>query len=138
MAEPDGAHVMVVNDTPEILELFEALLGDEGYRVTTDRFTIEMGEMLQRVRDLRPDLLILDFMIGREGMGWQFLQMVRMDRGTRRIPVIVCTGAVNQVREMEPHLDEMDVAVVLKPFDIDHLLSVIARRLEERGGPAGA
>jgi CheY-like chemotaxis protein len=129
-----GKHLLVVNDTPELLELFAALLGAEGYQVTTDRFTAEVGEVLQRVRDLQPDLLVLDFMIGREGLGWQLLQMLRMDRATRAIPVVVCTAAVAVVTDLKAHLDEMDVAVVLKPFDIDHLLAVIANRLRPAVG----
>ncbi len=131
-------HLFVVNDTPEILELFTTLLEAEGYRVTTDRFTIELGEMMRRIRDLQPDLLVLDFLIGGESQGWQLLQLVRMDRETRDIPVVVCTAAVGIVTELKPHLDEMGVAVVLKPFDIDHLLGVIAERLKPVGESAGA
>lgn len=134
----EGKHLFVVNDTPEILELFTTLLEAEGYRVTTDRFTIELGEMMQRIRDLHPDLLVLDFMIGRESQGWQLLQLVRMDRETRDIPAVVCTAAVAVVTDLQPHLDEMGVAVVLKPFDIDHLLGVIDERLRPIEEPAGS
>lgn len=54
-----------------------------------------------------------------------------MDRATRDIPVIVCTGAVRQVEEMQPHLAEMKVAVVLEPFDIDQLLGELATVLRQ-------
>jgi CheY-like chemotaxis protein len=50
-----------------------------------------------------------------------------MDRETRDIPIVVCTAAVEQVRELQTHLDEMGVATVLKPFDIDVLLEQIAK-----------
>jgi CheY-like chemotaxis protein len=123
----DQRHVLVINDTPEILDLFRDLLGDEGYRVTTDNFAAPFGQKLQEVKELRPDLIILDFIIGGEEFGWQFLQMLKMDRGTRNIPVIVCTAAVTQVRELQNHLDQMGVAVVLKPFDLDVLLAELDR-----------
>ena len=123
----DQRHILVINDTPEILDLFRDLLGDEGYRVTTDNFAAPFGQKLQEVKELRPDLIILDFIIGGEGFGWQFLQMLKMDRETRNIPVIVCTAAVTQVRELQNHLDQMGVAVVLKPFDIDVLLAELDR-----------
>ena len=93
MATPTDAepqHVFVINDTPEILEMFRALLREEGYRVTLDRFTVELAEMLARVKDGKPDLLILDYLFGREEQGWQFLQMLKMDRAARDIPVVVC------------------------------------------------
>jgi len=118
-------HIFVINDTIAILELFTALLEDEGYRVTTDGFTIEMVELLSRVKADRPDLLVLDFLIQDEGKGWQFLQMLKMDRDTRAIPVVVCTAAIKLVEDLQPHLDTMGVGVVLKPFDIDHLLEEI-------------
>jgi CheY-like chemotaxis protein len=118
-------HIFVINDTIAILELFTALLEDEGYRVTTDGFSIEMVELLRRVKADRPDLLVLDFLIQDEGKGWQFLQMLRMDRDTRDIPVVVCTAAVKLVEDLQTHLDAMGVGVVLKPFDIDNLLAEI-------------
>jgi CheY-like chemotaxis protein len=118
-------HIFVINDTIAILELFTALLEDEGYRVTTDGFSIEMVELLRRVKAERPDLLVLDFLIQDEGKGWQFLQMLRMDRETRDIPVVVCTAAVKLVEDLQTHLDAMGVGVVLKPFDIDNLLAEI-------------
>jgi CheY-like chemotaxis protein len=74
-------------------------------------------------------LIVLDFIVGDEGKGWQFLQMLKMDRATCDFPVIVCTAAAKLVAELQAHLDEMGVAVVLKPFDIDIILAEIARNL---------
>jgi CheY-like chemotaxis protein len=121
-------HIFVINDTVAILELFTALLEDEGYRVTTDMFSVEMMELLGRIEADRPDLLVLDFVIQDEGKGWQFLQLLKMDPNTRDIPVIVCTAAAKLVEELQTHLDNMGVAVVLKPFDIDHLLAQIDKK----------
>ena len=121
-------HIFVINDTVAILDLFTALLEDEGYRVTTDGFSVAMLELLGRVKADRPDLLVLDFVIQDEGKGWQFLQLLKMDPDTRDIPVIVCTAAAKLVEELQTHLDNMGVAVVLKPFDIDHLFTQINKK----------
>ena len=121
-------HILVINDTAAILELFVALLEDEGYRVTTDMFSVEMTVLLNRVKADRPDLLVLDFMIQDEGKGWQFLQLLKMDPETRDIPVIVCTAAARMVEDLQPHLDNMGVGVVLKPFDIENLLAQINKK----------
>jgi CheY-like chemotaxis protein len=131
--EPRPKHILVINDTVAILELFTALLEDEGFRVTTDGFSVEMGEMLERVKAEQPDLIILDLVVLDEGKGWQFLQLLKMNRTTRDIPVILCTAAAKLVEELQVHLDEMRVGVVLKPFDIDHLLLVIRRVWEAHG-----
>lgn len=120
-------HVFVINDTVAILELFRAILEDEGYQVTTDGFSIELVEMLERVKTSAPDLIILDFIILDEGKGWQFLQLLKMERATKAIPVIACTAAAKLVEELQMHLNAMGVVVVLKPFDIDHLLEEITK-----------
>ena len=129
-AKETSKHIFVINDTIAILELFRSLLDDEGYQVTTDGFSVELVEMLGRIKEVRPDLIVLDFVILDEGKGWQFLQLLKMDRETREIPVIVCTAAAKLVEELQTHLDTMGVKVVLKPFDLDHLLEEIAAILE--------
>jgi CheY-like chemotaxis protein len=133
--EPNGSqkHIFVINDTAAILELFTDLLQEEGYRVSVDGFSVEMIEMLERIRNERPDLIVLDFVIQDEGKGWQFLQILKMDRETRDIPVVVCTAAAKLVEELQVHLADMRVAVVLKPFDIDHLLAEIQKAMQPAG-----
>ncbi len=132
-------HILVVNDSPEILDLFRLMLEEEGYRVSIDRFTIDADKKLAEVKHFAPDLIILDYIIGNEALGWQLLQLLKMDRETRAIPVIICTGAVREVQDLQPHLEDMGVAVVLKPFDMDYLLGEIAkvlRRVAEGQIPA--
>lgn len=130
-------HILVINDDQAILDVFNDLLGDEGYEVTLDRFSRSTTELHQSIRELAPDLVIMDFVIGGEAAGWQLLQVTQMDRTLRDIPVIVCTGAVKQVTELGPHLESMGVQVVIKPFDIDHLLEVVDKAwasVEARAG----
>lgn len=125
--QQDSKHILVVNDDPAILSLFRDLLGEEGYKVTLDRFGRQTGELLEIIKEIKPDLVIMDFIIGHEESGWQLLQVMKMDRSTRDIPAIVCTGAIKQVTELSQHLDSLGVHVVIKPFDIDHLLEIVAK-----------
>lgn len=111
--------ILVVNDTQEILDLFRDIFEEEGYEVSLHSYAF--NDLVQ-IKQIKPDLIILDYMIGGEDYGWQVLQKLKMDRATANIPIIVCTGAVRQVREMEGHLKEKGVGIVLKPFDIDDLL----------------
>jgi CheY-like chemotaxis protein len=127
-------HILVINDTKEILDLFKVLLEEEGYQVSLDNFSaLDAGVKLEEVKRLQPDALVLDFIIGGEPLGWQFLQLLKMDRGTKSIPVVICTAAVRQVEELESHLRTMGVETVLKPFDIDHVLTALARALSPEG-----
>jgi len=127
-ATEEAPHILVVNDTQEILELFRELLEEEGYRVSLYSYAFRD---LDEVKRVKPDLLILDFIIGGENLGWQLLQKLKMDRATADIPVIVCTAAMAIVKELQGHLREKNATVVLKPFDIDDLLAEVRVRLSE-------
>ena len=128
----DGKRVLVINDDPAILEVFRALLEDEGYEVVLD--TLRTGHLqaqYARLQAERPDVVVLDFVVLGEQVGWQFLQLIKMQPATARLPVIVCTAAADLVKELGAHLTKMRVEVVLKPFEIDHLYAAIARALED-------
>lgn len=125
-----GAHILVLNDVAEILDLFEAILSEEGYRVSRGTMTPgELNHSFQHVKDVKPDLLIADFLFGHDPLGWQLIQMLKMDAATATLPIVVCSAAAKQVAEIEAHLDEMGIGVVLKPFDVDTLLAEVSRVL---------
>jgi CheY-like chemotaxis protein len=123
-----GKRVLVVNDTEEILELFEELLAELGFEVVVMSFA---PRELDRIRAVNPDIVILDFIFGGRAVeGWQLLQKIRMDRELERIPVIVCTAAVEEVLEQQGYLAEQGVAVVFKPFNVDQLEDAVQRAVD--------
>jgi len=120
-------HILVVNDTQEILELFQAILEEEaGYEVT---LTSIKPQMLELVKEIKPDLIISDHVFGDEKVGWQFIQRLKMDRETAGIPIIVCSGAIKELREMEGYLMSKDIGVLYKPFDVDELIQLVETKL---------
>ncbi len=118
--------VMVIDDAQEILDLFQSLLAEEGHEVLLTAFG---PADLHEVRKTMPDLLILDFPIGDEGHGWQLVQKLKMTRETAMIPLIICSGAVRLLRDLEGWLGEKGIGTVLKPFDTDDLLLTVRRML---------
>ena len=122
-----ATRILVINDTQEILELFRLLLETEGYEVILSSFPMQK---VQEIEQVKPDLIILDFLFGDKKLGWQMLQMLKMQRSTSTIPVIICTAAESAVRDQEGYLVSKGVEVVYKPFDIDTLLAVISRMLD--------
>lgn len=130
----DGArtHILVINDTQEILDLFREILEDEGYRVSL--YSSGFNDIHQIV-EMDPDLVILDLMIGGESQGWQMLQKMKMARETATIPVVVCTAAVSLARDLEGHLRSKNVGLVLKPFDIDDLVTEVRKFLDLASTP---
>jgi CheY-like chemotaxis protein len=123
---PVKHHILVINDTQEVLEVMRDLLEDEGYRVTLHSDAIRD---IDRIREIAPDMVILDHLMGDEEYGWQLIQKLRLDRDLARLPIIVCTAAARMVRELEGHLKAKDITVVLKPFDIDDLLNAVRAAL---------
>jgi len=123
---PAKPHVLVINDTQEVLEVMRELLQDEGYEVTLYSTAIRD---LENIREIGPDLLILDHLMGDEEYGWQTIQKLRLDRDLAPLPVIVCTAAARMVEELQGHLKAKGITVVLKPFDIDDLLNAVRTAL---------
>jgi len=124
------SRILVVNDTQEILELFRMLLEEEeGYDVVLSGFPIQQ---VKDIEHIKPDLIILDLVLGDEQTGMQMLQMLKMQRSTAAIPVLVCTAALQIVREQEGYLVSQGVHVVYKPFDIDDLLTNVKQLLESQ------
>ena len=122
-----GKRILVINDTQEILELFRLLLEEEGYEVVLSGVPVQkVGE----VRQIRPDLVILDIVFRNEKTGWQMLEMLRLNRLTASIPIIICTAALSEVQDQEGYLNSQGVRLVYKPFDIDVLLVTIKSMLE--------
>jgi twitching motility two-component system response regulator PilH len=126
--------ILVINDTKEILELFRDILGEGmGHDVTLMSYA---PDELVRIVEEKPDLVIVDFVIGdRELLGWQLLQKMRMHPATAEIPIVACTAAVRQVRDAEAYLLEQGIGVVLKPFTIAQLEHAVNLALEP-GAPA--
>ena len=122
-------HVLAINNDPTVLALFRDLLEEEGYRVSLHSY---VDRDLAEIVRLAPDLIVLDYMWAIEDASWSLLQMLQMDRRTAAIPIVLCTGAVREVEALEGHLTEMGIRVVLKPFNIDRLLAVLAEALAAR------
>jgi CheY-like chemotaxis protein len=124
-----GKRVLVVNDTQEILELFADLLGEMGLEVVQMSYA---PRELDRIREVAPDLIILDFLFGEgENVGWQLLQKLKMDRKLARVPIVVCTAAIRQATELQGYLTEQGIMVVIKPFNVDQLEEAITKALTD-------
>ena len=128
MANSDkpAKHILVVDDTEEIVDLFRDIIEGMGHRMTALSFA---PDDLADVIKVGPDLVIADVVFGEEQHGWQLIQKMRMSRETEKIPVVICTAATDQVREQEGWLTAKSVKVVLKPFAIDELEHAIHKAL---------
>jgi len=118
---------MVINNSDDILALFQKILGTGDYEVFTQLF---LNADLRDVRRIHPDLIILDYYVGREGVGWEFLQMLRMEDSTSNIPVLICTTAVKLVNEIAGYLATKHVTMLRKPFESRDLASAVTYAIQ--------
>ncbi|MBV9355842.1 MAG: response regulator [Chloroflexi bacterium] len=119
--------IAVVNDDTAFLDLMYDLLEDlEGYEVLICRESDQVPDFIKRAQ---PDLVILDIVMGREEAGWSVLNLLTLDPATRPIPVLVCSAAVQSLRDHADVLRSMGIETIPKPFDLDALLAAIERTL---------
>jgi CheY-like chemotaxis protein len=124
----DRRRVLVVDDEPDVLLLCRVNLEFEGYEV----FEANDGvEALERVRERRPDVILLDVMMPRMD-GWQVLAELKADEDLRDIPVVMLTAKVqdqDQIRGWSSGAAEY----ITKPFSPLSLSQVLDDVLA--GGP---
>lgn len=124
-----AAHVLVVDDAPELRTFFRDALGDEGYRVTLAAAAPDLAA----VRALEPDAVLLDLFLGAdEAAAWGFLEGLAADPALSTVGIVVCSAATGALARLAPALRDRGVAVVPKPFELDDLLAAVARAVERR------
>lgn len=120
-------HILVLDDTPDVLSVFRAVLEEAGFRVTTGE---KLYESVDDLVVIGPELLVLDFMWSGDRTGWDYLNALRTDRRTRFLPVILCTTPGPQIDDLRRRFPDMDVTLVAKPFDPQVLIDAIWQRLD--------
>jgi CheY-like chemotaxis protein len=119
--------VLVVEDADATRRLLEVALMIDGFNVI-ERTDGASG--LEAARSLLPDVIVLDIALP-EMDGWEVLGHLRIDPNTRHIPVVVVTAHDTAETRSKADFASAD-AFVGKPFDLNHLRSVITNLLERR------
>lgn len=133
---PERARIAIIDDDMIFLELMQDLLGiGEGFEVATSSNWLDSHAFVQRTR---PDLVIVDLMMGRDQTGWAVIDQLRSDPETSQIPIILCSAAAPV---MDRHADRLEqtpgLELITKPFDVDQFLGVIERLLVQRPARTG-
>jgi CheY-like chemotaxis protein len=112
--------VLVVDDSPTVREILEDILTGNGFRV----ILAEDGyEGLVRVRDARPDLILLDVMMPRMD-GYEVLRRLKHDDQTRNLPVVMLT--VKELRQDHGEGFREGAALYIeKPFTEKGILAIV-------------
>ena len=118
--------ILCIEDEPEMIDLIRLILGRRGFNVQGAAGGIE-GVRL--VRELQPDLVLLDLMMP-DMDGWEVYQQMKADPATRDIPVIIVTAKAQNIdKVLGLHIAKVD-DYIAKPFGPQDLLDSVERVLK--------
>ncbi len=115
------ASVLIVEDEPDISEVIRYNLSRAGYRV---RNTLDGEEGLIMIKEEKPDVLILDWMLPSVS-GLEICRALRRQKDTRDIGIIMLTARgeeLDRVQGLESGADDY----ISKPFSPAELVARVA------------
>lgn len=111
-------HILIIEDEPSIAELISVNLIHAGYTVSR---ALQADEALILLRNSKPDLVILDWMMpGKSGV--QFARELRSEPSTQAIPILMLT-AKGEEADKVLGLDAGADDYVTKPFSPKELVA---------------
>lgn len=126
MSDSSLPHILIVEDDRDILDALQLLLSTRGYSVSA---ATKAEEMERCLAERLPDLMLLDIWVGGND-GRDVAKRLRADELTKKVPIVLLSANLSTPQIAK---DIKADAFILKPFDVDHLLSVIEQRLRKSG-----
>ena len=115
--------IVCIEDEPEMIDLIRLILSRRGYEV---HGAPGGKEGLKLVRELIPDLVLLDLMMP-EMDGWEVYQQMKAEESTRNIPVIVVTAKAQNIdKVLGLHIAKVD-DYLSKPFGPQELTDSVEK-----------
>ncbi|MEG4207558.1 response regulator [Microcoleus sp. Pol7_A1] len=122
--EENKGNILIVDDTPENLQVLSATLSDRGYKV---RGVINGKMAIRAARSGSPDLILLDIKMP-EIDGYQVCTQLKADPKTSEIPVIFIS-ALDEVLDKVTAFKVGGVDYITKPFHVAEVLARIENQL---------
>lgn len=116
--------ILIVDDTPENLQVLGTILKSEGYRIMIAQ---NGNQALGATKKAIPDLILLDVKMPELG-GFETCKRLKADPATREIPIIFLTAQVN-TEDVVNGFELGAVDYVTKPFNATELLVRVGSHL---------
>jgi CheY-like chemotaxis protein len=120
--------VLVVDDNARLRALWVEVLEEVGYRTVGSEDGPAAADL---IRDLVPDLILLDLRIPRAS-GWDFLEHERANPRWHTIPVVLVTAHQEEGPDLAGDSGLNTVGRLAKPISVGDLLAKVERII----GPA--
>jgi CheY-like chemotaxis protein len=115
--------VLVLDDNANILELVHEVLAYEGFEVWSEG---KGAGFIDVALEFKPDLVLLDYMVP-DISGEEICRQLKAHPDLQHLPVIIFSAYI--IRESDAERFGCD-AIILKPFDLGHLVHKINELLE--------
>ena len=126
----DKQLILVVDDDPDLVESIAVKVENENFRVTKAYDGVEAWE---RIKEDRPDLIILDVMMPRKN-GYELCDELKKDDQYKDIVVVLLTAVGDAVTTTKyTHFGGKTTLAddfIPKPIDLDRLMEIVKENLE--------
>ncbi|HCA98148.1 MAG TPA: hybrid sensor histidine kinase/response regulator [Cyanobacteria bacterium UBA9226] len=123
-SETTQGNILIVDDTPENLQVLSATLSERGYKV---RGVIKGQMAIRAAKSAPPDLILLDIRMP-EMDGYEVCQRLKADPQTHDIP-IVFISALDEVLDKVKAFQAGGVDYITKPFQVEEVLARVENQL---------
>jgi CheY-like chemotaxis protein len=114
--------ILVANHDAATLAVVEELLHSAGYAMIACQTA---RETQRRIATEQPDLLIVDLHLDWYEAGWDLLSLLRQEKATAALPVIVCSADVPRLRLRQRQLAAWQCHILARPFSTEQLLTAV-------------
>ena len=129
MTTPNQAHILVIDDEPDLRTLYELTLLREGYRVEA---AADLAQARAQLQEKRFDAVITDMRLP-DGLGLELLrEMVSQQRPERCVVITAHGSAENAVEALKAGAFDY----LTKPVDLKQFRSVVASAIQGPAHPA--
>ena len=119
------ADIVVIDDTPENLNLLAKILTQKGYKV---RSAIKSSNGLRAIQTVIPDLILLDILMP-EINGYEICRQLKANPPTKDIPVIFIS-ALGDVMDKVTAFSVGGADYITKPFQVEEVIARIENQLQ--------
>jgi two-component system, OmpR family, alkaline phosphatase synthesis response regulator PhoP len=124
--------ILIIDDDVDIVEAEKVLLENSGYEVIS---AFDGQEGYCKIRDQRPDLVVLDVIMASPTEGFELTRQLKMDRDLSSIPIVMVTSVRRDDQTGRPLVEEVlehIEAYIEKPIRPEQFLETIKRVLARR------
>jgi CheY-like chemotaxis protein len=119
--------VLVANDDRAMLDMYGAVLEEIGHQAI---LRVDLDPDPEVAIATRAEAVVMDLQAETDPVaGLRAIEALRSHPVTRELPIVLATGAGQEVRPLAEHLHKLDVPVLLKPFALDQLRHLLGRAL---------